>query len=81
MKIKKLEKDKKVKELELKIDNISKMNLLEYLKYINEKEKEKQKQEIFEENSISTIEEEIEEKLSKLDKLIKGQNIQYHIKF
>ena len=78
LKIKKLEKDKKVKELELKIDNISKMSLIQYLKYINENEKDK---EIIEENSISTIDEEIEEKLSKLDKIIKENNIKYHMKF
>ena len=77
-KIKKLEKNKRIKELELKIDNISKMTLIQYLRYINEKEKGK---EIIEENSISTIDEEIEEKLSELDKFIKEKNIKYHMKF
>ena len=60
-KIKKLEKNKRIKELELKIDYISKMTLIQYLRYINEKEKVK---EIIEENSVSTFVEEIEEKFS-----------------
>ena len=55
------------------------MSLSEYLKYINEKEKEEK--EILEEHYISTIEEEIEEKLSKLNKIIRDKNIKYHMKF
>ena len=54
------------------------MTLIQYLRYINEKEKGK---EIIEENSISTIDEEIEEKLSELDKFIKEKNIKYHMEF
>ena len=51
-------KNKGIKELELKIDNILRMTLIQYLRYINENEKDK---EDIEENSISTIDEDFEE--------------------
>ena len=51
---------------------------MQYLRYIKEKEKGKG---IIEENYIFTIDEEIEEKLSELDKFIKEKNIKYHMEF
>ena len=70
------EKDKNIGELESKINTISKMTLLEYLKYLNDMESKKG----FEDDDSSTIDE-IEEKISKLDEFTKENKIKYQIKF
>jgi len=64
------EKDKNIGELELKINIISKMTLLEYLKYLNDMENKKG----FEDDDSWTIDD-IEEKISKLDEFTKEKKL------
>ena len=66
-------KDKNIGELESKINMISKMTPLEYLKYLNDMEKGY-------EDDDSTIDE-IEEKISQLNEFTKENKIKYQIKF
>ena len=54
------------------------MNLIEYLKYLVQKENYEEN-EIVVGKSLSTIDEEIQEKLSKLDRIIKENKIKYTI--
>ena len=64
------EKNRLVKEIEEQIKKITKMNVFEYLRYINGEKDEKS------EDSLST-KDEIEEKLDNLEELIKNKEIKY----
>lgn len=74
------ERDQKIKEIDGKIELISKMPIKQYLNYLNEKNKKfENKNE--DESSLSTISEEIEERLKKLEEIIKrNKNIKYNLK-
>ena len=75
------EREKSVTNIEKEIDLISKMSFWEYLEHMKGNEKEELKKNDAEDksiNSVSTIDEIIEQKLSNLEKLIKeDENLNY----
>ena len=74
------ERDKIIKKIDDKIDSLLKMSLVQYLNYLRSKDT-KEKEEISDENSLSTISEEIEERLEKFKEIIKkNKKIKYKLK-
>ena len=65
----KAERDERIKEIDEKINYISKMSIREYLNYSRDKERKKADRND-EENSVSTIDEIIEERLKKLETIV-----------
>ena len=65
----KAEKDKRIKEIDEQINYISKMSIREYLNYSRDEERKKADRND-EENSVSTIDEIIEERLKKLETIV-----------
>ena len=77
---KKNERDKKIRDIEDRIELISKMSLRQYLDYSRKKE-EKEDADNNDECSLSTLSEEIEERLNKLKEITKqNKNIKYNLK-
>ena len=65
----KAERDERIKEIDEKINYISKMSIREYLNYSRNEERKKAERND-EENSESTIDEIIEERLKKLETIV-----------
>ena len=76
----KAERDERIKEIDEKINYISKMSIREYLNYSRDEERKKVERND-EENSVSTIDEIIEERLKKLETIvIINKKIKYDLK-
>ena len=71
------ERNKKIKEIDEKIESILNMSLIEYLNHL--RGKDLKKEEYIDENSLSTVPEEIEERLEKFGVIIKNnKKIKYN---
>ena len=76
----KAERDERIKEIDEKINYISKMSIREYLNYSRDEERKKVERND-EENSVSTIDEIIEERLKKLETIVTiNKKIKYDLK-
>ena len=74
------ERNKKIKEIDEKIESILNMSLIEYLNYL--RVKDLKKEENIDENSLSTVPEEIDERLEKFGVIIKNnKKIKYNLNF
>lgn len=74
------DRDKKIKKIDEQINYISKMSIKEYLNYSRDEERKKAEK-YDEENSVSTIDEIIEERLKKLENIVKiNKKIKYDLK-
>lgn len=75
------EKEEKINEIDKKIENIAKMDLISYIKHINREEKEDEEINKDDEDDDSTIDEIIDNILKLKNKKSENKKISYKIRF